>query len=382
MNTALKSVTGFLGALVLCAVLFMGGIGPALGIGTTYASWTASASAPIGTIQTGNLALTVDPVNWDPASDFFGGILLEGRTTLRPSLIGPGLTAQLRLFYDGGYDYQVTTIFNGISTDVFENITSSDPIDLFFIIMVAPEAPINGAFEFHLVLEQTGGGWSDSVTISTAGIDIVPPLNPPYFPECTSWVRWEPIDYPNTNTCIYHTGTDGVTRFFINQYWAQPRYTPGVANEQGNLGPWMEISDALLFDGAPLYIDGEVVRPWNHSWVYGRFGASEIVAHDGMLWRVRWWNRSIPPSLAEPYGPWELIGTLIDTPDGPGLEADSLPGTDFELPPTANDEAMEGGSSDGAGDGSGDSIAESDSVGDAEVADSESESAADSDLIE
>ncbi len=82
------------------------------------------------------------------------------------------------------------------------------------------------------------------------------------------------------------------------QYEAQ-WWTRGEVPGSTPWGSWMEV-------GAAVPTADGTVSAWTPSWVYT---GGETVAHDGRLWKAKWWTRNQEPG-ASPWGPWQDLGAL------------------------------------------------------------------------
>jgi len=100
---------------------------------------------------------------------------------------------------------------------------------------------------------------------------------------------------PWDRKAVYDTGDevsyDGAV--YVALWWTrgdQPGASPW--------GPWAEV-------GADVVCGDETYQAWTDSWVYT---GGETVAHEGDLFRAKWWTRNQEPG-ASPWGPWENLGT-------------------------------------------------------------------------
>ncbi|WP_050758242.1 endo-1,4-beta-xylanase [Xylanimonas cellulosilytica] len=143
----------------------------------------------------------------------------------------------------------------------------------------------NGSrYAVHTWAEPTGTGYQ-----STArwGVGHLVEAAAPEVPEYDAW------DASRVYLAGDRVVVDG--RVFEAQWWTQNQ-SPVTS---GPWGSWMELGAVVgTFDGEP-------VRAWTNSWV---FDNGDVVAHDGDVWRARWWTRNQPPG--DVYGPWERIGSL------------------------------------------------------------------------
>lgn len=86
-------------------------------------------------------------------------------------------------------------------------------------------------------------------------------------------------------------------RVFVAQWWTKGAL-PGTADRKGNAhGAWAEV-------GVEVSTASGVVRTWTPSWIYT---GGETVAHDGDLYRAKWWTRSQEPGTAK-HSAWTDLG--------------------------------------------------------------------------
>ena len=106
-------------------------------------------------------------------------------------------------------------------------------------------------------------------------------------------VAVEPTDPAWEPGTVYDRGDrvsyDGAA--FVAGWWTRGEVPGSTAT-----GAWQEI-------GAAIPAAGEDVREWTASWVYT---GGETVAHDGHVWKARWWTRNQQPG--DPHGPWQDLG--------------------------------------------------------------------------
>ena len=96
---------------------------------------------------------------------------------------------------------------------------------------------------------------------------------------------------------VYDAGDRVVVdgRVFEAQWWTRGQ----APDTSGPWGSWMEVGAVVAV------IHGEPVLAWTNSWVYDK---GDVVAHDGFVWRARWWTRNQAPG--DIYGPWEKVGII------------------------------------------------------------------------
>ncbi|ACZ31698.1 Endo-1,4-beta-xylanase [Xylanimonas cellulosilytica DSM 15894] len=128
--------------------------------------------------------------------------------------------------------------------------------------------------------DPTGLGWQSTYRWGVAR--LVDTLETE--PEVPSYDAWDA-------SRVYLAGDRVVVdgRVFEAQWWTQGQ-SPDTS---GPWGSWMELGAVVTV------LDGEPVRAWTDSWV---FDDGDVVAHDGDVWRARWWTRNQAPG--DPHGPW------------------------------------------------------------------------------
>jgi hypothetical protein len=249
-------------------------------------------------------------VQWRYSGNYDGGAVFEGLTRVRTELTGFGLEADLSVSWDTNNAFvTVTSYFNGVPAAEITGVTESTEIELAFTVIVNSGAA--GNTEISLSLGQPGGGWRYTETIPVPIPNLDAPVIDPQFPACTVWVEWQPDNaYPGDWSCVYRRFPDGSVRFFTNAFFASPHMVPGERDANGMFtGPWEEIAPPVLHNGVPLVIEGQIVRPWRESRVYGLGGATEIVELNGYLFQsVPWFNRDNIPSVNS--GMWSLLGSI------------------------------------------------------------------------
>lgn len=114
--------------------------------------------------------------------------------------------------------------------------------------------------------------------------------------------RYERLTIPPTPTTpVWDAGStygngDRVThdgREWVAQWWTSNQQ-PGDPT-----GPWAEVGAQVASSEGPQ-------PSWTPSGIYD---SGAVVAHDGELWRAKWWTRNQEPS-SSPHGPWEHLGAI------------------------------------------------------------------------
>jgi chitodextrinase len=62
-------------------------------------------------------------------------------------------------------------------------------------------------------------------------------------------------------------------------------------------GAWAEV-------GADVKTPSGTHQAWTSSWIYQ---SGDVVAHDGHLWKARWYTRNQEPGASR-WGPWQDLG--------------------------------------------------------------------------
>ncbi|WP_394552456.1 ExeM/NucH family extracellular endonuclease [Agromyces sp. MMS24-JH15] len=100
--------------------------------------------------------------------------------------------------------------------------------------------------------------------------------------------------YPAWGSKTVYTGGEKVTyqgKVYQAQWWTQGQ-VPGASP----YGAWAEV-------GTPVVTSKGTFLTWTNSWTYT---GGETVAHNGHLWKAKWWTRNQAPG--DLWGPWQDLG--------------------------------------------------------------------------
>lgn len=342
MKTIPKKVTS-LGAV--CAF----GFAALASVGGTLATWQASASAPVGTLQTGNMTLNPGQLNWAEPFAEPNGWVVTGETSVIPELIGHALTADLSVTLNALADSEYVTLTATVQSHTLSPADNGTPIPISVTAIVNPDWTPVELGELVATLTQTDGGWQRVVTINldqdfpqiyplhpdtnTPEAEIVYPENPdtltpevdaddpetttPELPRCPvlpdpiplpdKCIAWEPRPdtdpYP-VGTCAYVAQPDGRLRVFRLAHPPSAGEIPGVNFPQGGMA-WQEFGQLLIA------ADGSQVRRWSNSWPYSD---GDVVEYDGYLYRASWFSQNVVPTT--PNMGWNRLCafTAVDAP--------------------------------------------------------------------
>ena len=141
------------------------------------------------------------------------------------------------------------------------------------VSVTIPASTAPGEYTLQVVAEPSG---------TTARLPLTVEASAPAYPE---WDR----------KTVYQDG-DRVTydgRVFEALWW-----TRGATPGSSPWGAWAEV-------GADVQTPSGTYQAWTSSWIYQ---GGEVVAHDGHLWKARWYTRNQEPG-ASWWGPWQDLGT-------------------------------------------------------------------------
>ncbi|WP_127793773.1 ExeM/NucH family extracellular endonuclease [Agromyces sp. LHK192] len=102
-------------------------------------------------------------------------------------------------------------------------------------------------------------------------------------------------EYPVWNSGTVYTAGDIVA--YQGALYKALWWTAWVKPDASPWGAWAEL-------GAPVVTDEGTFPAWTDSWIYT---GGEVVAHDGHLWKAKWWTRNQEPGGSW-WGPWQDLG--------------------------------------------------------------------------
>jgi len=347
MNRIAKRVA----AVTVAATLGVAALGfnPAQATG---ASWRESRTAEIGVITTGNLALSHQELSWTNANtgevindvtqvELAPGVVINGRASVTPELIGQDLTAELNARWAGVNISETAQQFIQLSA-YLELVNGNIPVNpivsigraaedngveipLLITLAIRDDANIPGMFsepldlgDLTISLGQTGpGGWRannvsfdlPALTLAGSGPETPTPEPPVFLPPppvpytCPIWIEFTDglgeNDGYRQDDCVNYGG-----RRFVASGPSSGQNAPRPGDIRS---PWMEVGDDHFTP------DGRLVRAWTETWIYDCIaGVCDAVFHEGNFYRARWYVRgpghegaTIPGN--NPDGPWELL---------------------------------------------------------------------------